>query len=172
MHVKLALFGIAATFLAQSQAVKLVIPQGMPDGHYSISTSPNGTASAPVLVSKFAKCSDNSDQFDLQNVLPNAQVGCNDRPLLTSDFEITKMGLNTWCDAGNQVRPGEHQYWQFGSATAYICNYGGFNPCSSAEYAATNQLEDIICGSTKGAWVKINDWAKSYGRDHSDFAEC
>jgi hypothetical protein len=65
MQVKPALFDIAAIFLALSQAVKLAIPEGMPDGHYHIAIAPNGTASAPVLVSKFDNRSYNSGRVVL-----------------------------------------------------------------------------------------------------------
>jgi len=58
------------------------------------------------------------------------------------------------------------------TAVAYICNYGGQQPCSSGEYDDTNNLINDNCGGSSAGWVLINDWAKGYGRDNTGVPIC
>jgi hypothetical protein len=151
MQFKISFIGVFAAIVAVSQA-SYYVPADTADGHYRVQLDEHGNAVGAPL-----KASNSTSNYGING----------------NDFSVTASWLNAWCDSGNQVSPNSVEYWVYQTSLAYICNYAsGYNPCSSNEYGLSNALENNNCGVNEAAWVFINDWGKSYGRDNSGAHVC
>src|SRR5262245_3814323 len=66
-------------------------------------------------------------------------------------------------------------YSKIGHAVAYMCNYGGINPCRFGEFQEAMGLVDNQCNDHNGfgaGWVLIQDWKKGYGRSVTGYGIC
>jgi hypothetical protein len=171
MQFKISFIGVFAAIVAVSQA-SYYVPADTADGHYRVQLDEHGnTVGAPLKVSN--STSKRSVEILTRAQFPNPSVGCSNYGINGNDFSVTASWLNAWCDSGNQVSPNSVEYWVYQTSLAYICNYAsGYNPCSSDEYGLSNALENNNCGVNEAAWVFINDWGKSYGRDNSGAHVC
>src|SRR5436190_8116912 len=151
MHVKASLINAVTSFVVLSRA--FLVPGDLPDGHYSVALYADGNASDPVQVSALGKRS----MANLETpVLPYPQIGCNGYSVSGDDYSVSRSGLNNWCEAGNKLAPSSAVFVTYRSAIAYICNYGGPNPCNSREFDEANALMDVACSGSSAGWVLIN----------------
>ena len=165
MHIKASLISVIPAFTALSQAI--IVPVDLPDGRYSISLATNKNSSVPVLFTA------GEERLSTLGSLPHPSIGCASYSTYQNDANVARNGLNAWCNAGNVVRETSAEFFSYGSAIAYICNYAGStNPCSSSEFDVVNQLINADCGGSNAGWVEIDDWGKAYGRDNKGVPIC
>lgn len=75
------------------------------------------------------------------------------------------IALEAWCNAGGLVPGGTHAYALVNGIQAYVCSYGGNNPCSNIEYSWAQQAWEAECGTRWGTgFVYISAYAKTYGQ--------
>jgi hypothetical protein len=171
MQFKISFISTFAAIVAVSQA-SYFVPADTAEGHYRVQLDEHGNAiGAPLEVSN--STSKRSVEILTRAQFPNPSVGCSNYGINGNDFSVTASWLNAWCNSGNQVSPNTIEYWVYQTSLAYICNYAsGYNTCSSDEYGLSNALENNNCGVNEAAWVFINDWGKSYGRDNAGAHVC
>ncbi|EPE26159.1 hypothetical protein GLAREA_02071 [Glarea lozoyensis ATCC 20868] len=148
----------------------------LPDGIYSITKYNNGTFSDIISLGTTESLAGSSVDIVAPaktQALPNPETNCVSRSLNANDLRGARNGLNDWCERGNYLNPRTSVWVKNKSAQAYMCYYGtGTGPCHTWETDDAHALMDAACGSLNAAWVYINDWQKSYGRDTSGIAEC
>ncbi|KAF9254548.1 hypothetical protein L218DRAFT_1044861 [Marasmius fiardii PR-910] len=135
-----------------------VVPANQPDGVYTVNEKGEILSSGPLS--------------QTQNVTPRAalgfpvpvEVGCsgNMDPTNTANAVIA---LEAWCNDGGKVPGGQHAFAVSGGVMAFVCSYGGDNPCNNIEYSWSQQLWEAQCGTRWGqGYVWIPQWAKTYGQ--------
>ncbi|KAH8676485.1 hypothetical protein BGZ60DRAFT_556087 [Tricladium varicosporioides] len=175
MHFITALLPLLPS-LTLTLAGSLSVPTDLANGLYSITRFDNGSFSAPTLLQAMPDTNSKRAIYSSlieERTLPNPQIGCSNRGTNAGDMAVTRNGLNKWCDQGNTMPGNSYQWFTYNSAQSYICNYSGNRQgCSSGEYNDANSLIDTACGGGQAGWVRINDWAKAYGRDNSGVSQC
>jgi len=144
------------------------IPAGLPNGGYMVSLDANNNT-VVVPLQDVPITSPTSAKFarrGLTRRYPSASYGCTDHSTVNqADFFAAFRRLGAWCDAGGYLNPGQGIFWEENQAGVYVCNYGGPNPCSSAEFIHYNNGMETTCGHLATGYAHISDWAKRYGRD-------
>jgi hypothetical protein len=161
------------SFFAALGAVQAIsIPRDSVDGLYTATQNPDGTPGEARLVTAVIGRSPNpaAEAVDvLKRAFPNPSIGCPGNSMDKNAYGTAYNNLNNWCNAGNVVPPNTAYWWISGSTIAYskfspsliheqssetdittVCNYGGNNPCSGAEFRDANILIDNNCGTPNG----------------------
>lgn len=171
-------FSTSVIFLAVTginlASASLTIPRDITDGVYTLKRDATGAQiltrdEAHVSSAKFSRFTKIPRQ-----TLPSQQIGCTSvgQQYAASDFETAQTNMLGFCDTGGQVSPSSAKIFYSGTAAAYVCSYGGSNPCSTAEWTDANSTMDGACGAGNGAYSWIGDWAKTYGRDVAGASIC
>jgi hypothetical protein len=104
---------------------------------------------------------------------PNPSVNCHDWTMSVSEYQKAVSQLGSTCDGGTNVLKNSVFYNTFGSAKAFVCNWGsGPQGCSHQEMDEAIKLIDEKCGNDKAGWVQIDKWAKQYGRTTTSDHPC
>ncbi|KAK4442328.1 hypothetical protein QBC34DRAFT_455104 [Podospora aff. communis PSN243] len=103
--------------------------------------------------------------------LPITNGGCG-ASIPPGDFDTAKNRFNRQCDEGNQAPPGGALIARAGLAVAYMCSWGGWNPCSSGEYNDFIHWAAGRCGNYRSAWADMDSWKKQYGIHHDGEPFC
>lgn len=156
MQLSIAILGLT---LALANAGSAVLPADSVDGIYAGFTHSNGTTDH-YLISASHEASTLESR-----ALPVSDSRCVAYGFQYSDYEIAFNSLARWCDDGNQIKAGGWIAAKQSSAMVYACSSGGRNPCSSGELRDFHLYIEKKCGQTIAGWVKLDDWAKTYGRD-------
>ncbi|KAE8138964.1 hypothetical protein BDV38DRAFT_243339 [Aspergillus pseudotamarii] len=97
---------------------------------------------------------------------PNPTVGCHDDMLV--DVEEARRAadqLASTCDSGTPVLKDSKMHSAYGSAMAFVCNWGKDSQgCSHQAINEAIRLVNAECGENVGGYVQIDAWAKQYGR--------
>ncbi|KAF4626697.1 hypothetical protein G7Y89_g11456 [Cudoniella acicularis] len=159
------------------------IPEDQPDGTYNVTIGSNGNhihtlignitdteglkaQASPLRHSaKFCARDDNPDP----NKIPNdAETSCTGNLISGDDIGKAIGKLEDQC-VNSPVEKGPGIYSKSGDVVAYMCNYGGPNPCVQHEVIRAGAMIMSLYGD-KGpvlgaSWVLIGEWAKGYGYD-------
>ncbi len=73
--------------------------------------------------------------------------------------------LGEWCEE-KKIEPDAKVRCVIGDAVVYICNYGGYQPCSARELESKYLVLQEKTSSTTG-WYYSKDWQKTYVNSHS-----
>jgi hypothetical protein len=158
--------------LALVSAGGAVLPADSADGVYAGFTHSNGTIEYSLISAR----SDGEVPYQAnsieQRALPVSDSRCVAYGFNYKDYEAAFNSLAQWCDDGNQIKAGGWITAKYSSAMVYACSYGGRNPCSSGEMRDFHLYIEKKCGQTIAGWVKMDDWAKTYGRDAVSASFC
>jgi hypothetical protein len=167
---------VSALFAASCQAV--VVPQGLPDGVWSLPFDPTtrNALGEPTLL-QYINAHDIPKAAVLPRQsspppLPNPRATCGANNLNRSNFLVVKEIFNTMCDAAQQYRPNQAIVMTAGTSIAYMCNFNGTNRCWRQEYDEAMALLDRNCGQDRVGTVYVERWVKTYGRDNAGANIC
>ena len=143
MHAKAALLLGACFALLQAYQ----IPSDSPDGLYLFGNDGNGNETMTyqgILSEK--RSSSSSVKFRARQLPSDAQIGCQQRAVNPADLAAAQNVLDAACNGGAVVSGGNSFSIKHGDSVAYVCSYGGENPCSSSELDTAYRTIGARCG--------------------------
>ncbi|KAJ8109203.1 hypothetical protein OPT61_g7633 [Boeremia exigua] len=169
---------IQLLFLALAASTQAwTVPDGTPDGLYSVSVDDNG-------IETHAKLADPEAGISMQNrplsararsILKRDITTCGDGVELNhADTDRANTLLDANCGGPNGVFvPGGYDWYQkSGETVAFFCNFGGDNRCDSNSRARSSSVITAVCGWYKPGWTGPNAGYLTYGYDHVNSKFC
>lgn len=167
---------LLAAMLSSVQAFAgFSIPDGHPEGVYSVYLHSNGTEVHTKLAdpsSAGARPPIHSAKF--RRDTPPISIGCGNSALDPRDTDAANDDLDFQCGgfSGNDVGAGMNFYSFRGNTVAFYCNFAGPNRCDSVQRRSFDLAVTGFCGRYQAGWGTIWDWAISYGYDVADSQFC
>jgi len=106
--------------------------------------------------------------------MPISRSGCTEGSLDEADWNKAWRSFTSTWDPPDpyQVAPGHIHLVRVGSAIAWMCSWGGWNPCSRGEYDEFVNWISNQCGGLISGFADIADWKKTYGRNNARDRMC
>ncbi|KAK3944588.1 hypothetical protein QBC46DRAFT_156700 [Diplogelasinospora grovesii] len=102
-----------------------------------------------------------------------AEIGCTYHAIDPNDLAMAIFRALDFCRTNGPLS--NHTKYRFveGQTMAYVCNYGGQNPCQDPqEWQDALDHTELFCGFGQSGYVYEGDWKKTYGFDDAAAGYC
>ncbi|KAM7183550.1 hypothetical protein V8F33_013522 [Rhypophila sp. PSN 637] len=164
---------LALAAAAASLTAGFTIPEGQPDGIYFGNLQTGEIQLLASINATSVRRARRGTALHARTVpLPVSDQGCPPAGLNPGDYLGAYSNFANYCDEGGKIPGGGLAYATVGSAVWYGCSYGGEQPCDSPEVSDAESRFNENCGAAQSAWVYMDEWKKTYGRDVASAEIC
>ncbi|KAI0376810.1 hypothetical protein F5Y04DRAFT_265803 [Hypomontagnella monticulosa] len=166
-------FSVLVSLLAASATNAIKIPEGQPDGVYSVDLSRRAQrrAGAWTLIEEFNTTDiasrDLSSELNARAPLPSPHSQCKSEVKLDgTNLQQARSKFKDRAIAGDKIGSNKALAVIYGSVVYYACSWGGSNPVRVGEIDESDKKMEKDCGVAEAGIVIIDAWKKIYGRDN------
>ena len=172
---------ISALLLLVTGAAAWTVPEGQPNGVYSVFTDNSGVSIHTLIrlitdTNATTELTTRSAKFypKRQGLNPGSnEIGCGGYALSNSDNAAASGALEAQCGNGAFVRAGYDFYSIAGGSVIYFCNYSGqTNQCFRSEAVDAFQRITAECGEGVAGWDQVPARNDQYGYERTGSKFC
>ncbi|KAK0725832.1 hypothetical protein B0H67DRAFT_642202 [Lasiosphaeris hirsuta] len=169
----------AAGGAAAPASTAIMLPEGLPDGHYEGDGSIDPatgfsryTYVGPIdyeAVANYTAAIAAASTTSTDALVRRATVNCNGRSAGDSTGSVQNAFASNW---DGKDFSGKWAKTTQGSSQAYACNYGGKQTIHKNDYLSNMGSVNSVCGSSNSGWFEHPEWKLNYGRDNINAGIC